>query len=269
MDIPYNLQRFLHNSYAQVGAVVDKSRNVVFGHLRQLFLEDALQARQDDCALSPPIVVDHSELNLPITLLYDSGLLWEGHDPFDRRRRAVIGSGGCGGARLLYALGGAVGRLCGRFALCYRGGGQRGGSRRACWLEEPPARVVEVHTYCPQLRPPWCRLVRVHPVQTRSCCMSETLRLPRGAPHTNHIPWPPSHQPKATKAASRNRCEDIHSNCPPAPHVEPTSRRLGGCCFLALQPHHCKERAIHGWLCVAVPLYVETEMLPATSANSV
>jgi len=54
--------------------VVDQSCYVVLRHLRQLFLEDAFQAGQDDEALSSIVVVDHSKLDFSMSLFYDRGL---------------------------------------------------------------------------------------------------------------------------------------------------------------------------------------------------
>lgn len=76
------------------------------------------------------------------------------------------------------------------------------------------------------------------------------------APPTNHRPSPPSprskgHQSSFTRV--RNKVTHSIARCT---HVEPTPRRLGGCCFLALQPVHRKEHAVHRRLRVAVHLYV-------------
>ena len=107
-----------HDGYAQMGSVVDEARNVVLWHLGQLFLEDTLQACQDDGALPLPIIVDYSEFNLPIALFYDGGLLGEWHYTFHGRRGGIVGSRRCRGI-LLYALGRAVGRVGRRFALSF------------------------------------------------------------------------------------------------------------------------------------------------------
>lgn len=119
---PYHFKWVFHNSYTQVRSVVDETSNVVLGHLGQLLLEDTLQARQDDCAFPPAVIVDDSELNLAIALLDNSRLLWKGHYPFDWGRGGVVGLFRCRWA-MLYALRGGVGRIGGRFALGWMGRG--------------------------------------------------------------------------------------------------------------------------------------------------
>ncbi|KAH8630386.1 hypothetical protein IG631_14963 [Alternaria alternata] len=44
-------------------------------------------------------------------------------------------------------------------------------------------------------------------------------------------------------------------------HVEPTCRRLGGCCVLALQPCHWKEHAVHSRLRAASHMYAGSSAL--------
>ena len=120
--IPHNLERFLHDSYTEMRAIVDQSGDIVLGHLGQLFLEYALKTRQDDGALPAPIVVDHSELDLAISLFDDSRLLGKRYDAFGRWWGGI--SGGIALAlafgrrgRLLDALGGALDGLGSGFAL--------------------------------------------------------------------------------------------------------------------------------------------------------
>jgi hypothetical protein len=57
-----------HNGYGQVRSIINKSRNVILGHLWELFLEDALQARQDDEAVVRSVIVDDSELDITSAL---------------------------------------------------------------------------------------------------------------------------------------------------------------------------------------------------------
>jgi hypothetical protein len=99
--------------------IVDQPSDVILGHLGQLFLEDALEAGQDDCALPAAVVVDDAELDLAIALLDDGGLLGEWDDALlglwrgvshGRRRRRL-------GALLLGAFGGADAQRVVRFAL--------------------------------------------------------------------------------------------------------------------------------------------------------
>jgi hypothetical protein len=54
--------------------VVNQSRNVVFRHLWQLFLEDAFEASQDNKAFPIPIIIDNSELDITRSLFDDGGL---------------------------------------------------------------------------------------------------------------------------------------------------------------------------------------------------
>lgn len=72
--IPHNLQRMLHNCNRQVRTVVYQSCNIVLRHLGKLFLEDALEARQDNKTVVRSIVVDHAELNIASALFKNSGL---------------------------------------------------------------------------------------------------------------------------------------------------------------------------------------------------
>ena len=116
-DLPHNLERLFHNGYAQMRPVIDQSRDIVLGHLRQLLLEDALQARQDDCALPPPVVVDHAELDVAISLFYGSRILGEGHETLLGFWRRIVGCGRRLWALLLCALGGADVERVVRFAL--------------------------------------------------------------------------------------------------------------------------------------------------------
>ena len=57
-----------------MGTVIYQSRNVVFWHLGELLLENALEARQDDKTLSSVVVIDDAKLDLAIALLCDSRL---------------------------------------------------------------------------------------------------------------------------------------------------------------------------------------------------
>lgn len=78
IDLPHNLERLLDDCYAQMRPVVDKPRNIVLGHLGQLFLENTFQACENDCALSPSIIVDDAELDVSFSLLDGSRILGEG-----------------------------------------------------------------------------------------------------------------------------------------------------------------------------------------------
>lgn len=62
------------NSYRQVRSIVDKPRNIILGHFRKLFLEDAFQAREDDKAVVRPIIIHHAKLNISSALLENSRL---------------------------------------------------------------------------------------------------------------------------------------------------------------------------------------------------
>jgi len=54
--------------------IVHQPRNIVFGHFRQLLLEYAFQASEDDQAFALVVVVDHSEFNLAVALFDNGGL---------------------------------------------------------------------------------------------------------------------------------------------------------------------------------------------------
>jgi hypothetical protein len=115
--LPNHLEWLLHDGDAHVRPVVDQPCNVVLGHLRQLFLEYALQAGQDDGALPPAVVVDHAELNVAVALLDGSGVLGERDQPLLGLGRRIVSDRGRRGALLLCALGraGVEGVVC--FAL--------------------------------------------------------------------------------------------------------------------------------------------------------
>ena len=55
-------------------AIVDKASYVLLRHLGQLFLEDAFQPSKYDIALAGIVIVNHSELNVAMTL-FDNGRL--------------------------------------------------------------------------------------------------------------------------------------------------------------------------------------------------
>lgn len=57
-----------------MGPVVHQPRNVVLGHLGQLFLKYAFQSSQDDCALSLIVIIHDAEFDFAIALLEDGGL---------------------------------------------------------------------------------------------------------------------------------------------------------------------------------------------------
>jgi len=63
------LERLLDNGYGQMGSVVDKASYVVFGHLGELLLEDAFEARENDETFALVVIVDDSEFDLSVSLL--------------------------------------------------------------------------------------------------------------------------------------------------------------------------------------------------------
>lgn len=71
--------------------IIDKPCYIVLWHLRQLFLEYALQACQDDGALPPPVVVDHPELDFVVPLFDNSRLFGKGHNALDDWWGAIVG----------------------------------------------------------------------------------------------------------------------------------------------------------------------------------
>ena len=70
VNVPHNLQRLLHDSYAHMCSIVDKTCNVIFGHFGELLLEQAFETRKDNRTLSGGIVVDHSVFDLTISLFH-------------------------------------------------------------------------------------------------------------------------------------------------------------------------------------------------------
>lgn len=89
-DPPHDLERLLHDRYREMRSVVDQSRYVVLGHLRQLLLEYTFQAGEDDEGFALVVVVDDTELYLAVPFFYNGGLLWE-RDSFDNRFRFGVG----------------------------------------------------------------------------------------------------------------------------------------------------------------------------------
>ena len=69
------------NGNRQMRLVIDQSSNVVFGHLRQLLLEDAFKAGKDDIAFSRIVIINDSELDYAV-LFFDDGRLFRECDRF-------------------------------------------------------------------------------------------------------------------------------------------------------------------------------------------
>ena len=76
-DPSHNFERLSDDGYGQMGFVVYQPRNVIFWHLRQLFLKYAFQAGKNDIALSCVVIVHHSESNLALLFLDYGRLLWK------------------------------------------------------------------------------------------------------------------------------------------------------------------------------------------------
>jgi hypothetical protein len=90
-NLPNHFYRLLHNCKAHMRSIVDESCDVVFRHLRQLFLEYAFQAREDDGAVPASIIIDHAELDLASALLDDGRPHGEGYDALLVLRRFYMG----------------------------------------------------------------------------------------------------------------------------------------------------------------------------------
>jgi len=73
-DSADDLERLLDNGNRQMSPIVNQTRNVIFGHLRQLLLKNAFQACEDDERIAVAIVVDHAKLDFAISLFDDGGL---------------------------------------------------------------------------------------------------------------------------------------------------------------------------------------------------
>lgn len=63
-----------YDSHREMGPIVDKACDVVLGHLRKLFLENTLQACEDNEAIVGTIVVDDTELNVASAFFKNGGL---------------------------------------------------------------------------------------------------------------------------------------------------------------------------------------------------
>lgn len=73
-DAAHDFEGLLDDGNGQMGSIVDESRDVVLGHFRELLLEDALEAGEDDEGFALVIVVDHAEFDFAIALLEDGRL---------------------------------------------------------------------------------------------------------------------------------------------------------------------------------------------------
>lgn len=74
-DASHYLEGLLDDGYGQVGSVVDESRDVIFGHLGKLFLEDALQTGEYDEGFPVVVIVYHPKLDLAGSFFDDGGLV--------------------------------------------------------------------------------------------------------------------------------------------------------------------------------------------------
>lgn len=72
-----SVRRALDDCDAQMCSVVDQSCNIVFRHLRQLFLEDTFQAGEDDRGMRFAVIVYDAEGNIAVALFQYSWFLWE------------------------------------------------------------------------------------------------------------------------------------------------------------------------------------------------
>ena len=82
-DATHYLQRLFDYCYRQVRSVVDESRDIILGHLGQLFLENTLKTCEDNKGFPLIVVVHHPELDLAGPLFNDSWLVQ------DRRQRCT------------------------------------------------------------------------------------------------------------------------------------------------------------------------------------
>lgn len=73
-DTAHDLEWLLDNGDGKMGSIVDESRDVVLGHFRELFLEDAFEAGEDDERFALVVVVDHAEFDFAVAL-FDDGRL--------------------------------------------------------------------------------------------------------------------------------------------------------------------------------------------------
>ncbi len=73
MVMPPMTSRGILTIAIDVCAIVDETGDVVLGHFQELLLKQAFEARKDDHALSGAIVVDHAELDLPVSFFRTAG----------------------------------------------------------------------------------------------------------------------------------------------------------------------------------------------------
>ena len=73
-DAADNFERFLNNGDGKMGAIVYEGGDVVFWHLRQLFLKDTFKACKDDEGFAFVVVVHYTEFDLAVALFDDGGL---------------------------------------------------------------------------------------------------------------------------------------------------------------------------------------------------
>lgn len=73
-DLPHYLKRLLDDRHRKMSPVVDKTGNVVLGHLWKLLLEDTLQSSKDNEAVAGIVIIHDSKFYFPSTL-FDDGRL--------------------------------------------------------------------------------------------------------------------------------------------------------------------------------------------------
>lgn len=73
-DASNDFEGVLDYGHGEVGAVVNQTRDVVFGHFGKLFLEDTFQTCEDDDRIAAVVVVDDSEFDLAVSFFLDGGL---------------------------------------------------------------------------------------------------------------------------------------------------------------------------------------------------
>ena len=73
-DSTDDLQRHFDNGQGKVIIVIDKTSNVIFGHLWELLSKQAFEPCKDNHIIPGTIIVDNSEFNLAISFFQNRRL---------------------------------------------------------------------------------------------------------------------------------------------------------------------------------------------------
>jgi len=178
----------------------------------------------------------------------------------------VKGGGECKGASICQS-GADAACLCPRTccALGYMVQTVRQHHVRKCRLVDLPSSVAPAMVCVLQLLSVKARLLS--PQRLTACSMHAGVGGAFGAERAQANQRASRQRPP--KPLRRTAAASFTPNCSLNTHVEPTTRRLGGCCCVAIPARNRKEHAVHRRLHAAVPVYVAVLLeLSWSSANT-